>query len=82
MFAALEFATGCNAIVTGKPDPAFFRIGLDSLGLGMEQDAFHKNDEKFDKTVSNGIFQFLQKLLFLPFGKKQPSWFYYDHDSI
>ncbi len=56
MFAALEFATGCNAIVTGKPDPAFFRIGLDSLELGMEQDAFHKNDEKFDKTVSNGIF--------------------------
>jgi hypothetical protein len=54
LFAALEFATGCNAIVTGKPDPAFFRIGLDSLGLGMEQDVFHKNDEKFDKKVSTG----------------------------
>ncbi len=55
LFAALEFATGCNAIVTGKPDPAFFRIGLDSLGLGIEQDAFHTNDETCDnKTVSHG----------------------------
>jgi hypothetical protein len=54
LFAALEFATGCNAIVTGKPDPAFFRIGLDSLGLGMEQDVFFNNDDKFDLTVSNG----------------------------
>lgn len=35
--AALEFATGCAPIVAGKPDPAFFKIGLDSLGLGADE---------------------------------------------
>ena len=31
--AALEYATGREAAVTGKPSPAFFKLAADSLGI-------------------------------------------------
>jgi len=31
--AGLEYATGCEAVVAGKPSPAFFTAALDSLGV-------------------------------------------------
>lgn len=33
----LEYATGVQAIVTGKPSPEFFRAALDDLGLAAEE---------------------------------------------
>jgi len=35
--AALEYATGKTATAVGKPEPAFFRLALDSMGLPAEQ---------------------------------------------
>jgi len=46
--AALEFATGRQARVLGKPAPAFFQIALDDLGLPAERVAMVGDDVETD----------------------------------
>lgn len=46
--AALEFATGQEALVLGKPAPPFFRLAVDDLGLSPEQVAMVGDDIEVD----------------------------------
>jgi HAD superfamily hydrolase (TIGR01458 family) len=45
---ALEYATGEEALVLGKPDPAFFEAILDDLGLPTEEVALAGDDVETD----------------------------------
>ncbi len=45
---ALEYATGREAVVLGKPDPAFFRAGVGALGLAPEEVAMVGDDVRTD----------------------------------
>lgn len=46
--AAIEYATGCEATVVGKPAPAFFALVLDSLGVGAAEAAMVGDDVESD----------------------------------
>lgn len=46
--AALEYATGRQAIVTGKPSPAFFAAALEELGAGAATTAMVGDDLEAD----------------------------------
>jgi HAD superfamily hydrolase (TIGR01458 family) len=45
---ALEYATGRTAIVTGKPDPTFYRTAVDSLGVPADQVVMVGDDIRTD----------------------------------
>lgn len=45
---ALEYAAGRQAVVTGKPDPSFFRAAVDSLGVPPEQVVMVGDDLRTD----------------------------------
>jgi HAD superfamily hydrolase (TIGR01458 family) len=45
---ALEYATGREALVTGKPSPAFFETALAELGVGPERAAMIGDDLEAD----------------------------------
>ena len=51
--AAIEFASGREAIVVGKPAPAFFELALSELGVGAEHAAMVGDDVQAD--VGGGI---------------------------
>jgi HAD superfamily hydrolase (TIGR01458 family) len=46
--AALEFASGKNASVVGKPEQEFFRIALEDLGLRADEVAMVGDDVEAD----------------------------------
>jgi HAD superfamily hydrolase (TIGR01458 family) len=46
--AALEYAAGVEAVVVGKPAPAFFRLALSQLGARPEQAAMVGDDVESD----------------------------------
>jgi len=46
--AALEYATGREALVLGKPSPAFFRAAVDSLGRAPEETVMVGDDAEAD----------------------------------
>lgn len=46
--AALEYAAGVRATVTGKPSPAFFRAGIAALGLPPSEVAMVGDDPEAD----------------------------------
>ena len=46
--AALEEATGRKALILGKPDPAFFRLILEDLGVPPERTAMVGDDIEID----------------------------------
>jgi HAD superfamily hydrolase (TIGR01458 family) len=46
--AAIEYATGCEALVVGKPSAAFFELVLGDLGAGAEQSAMVGDDVETD----------------------------------
>jgi phospholysine phosphohistidine inorganic pyrophosphate phosphatase len=35
--AALEFASGAEAVVVGKPDQAFFKAAVEDMGIGLHE---------------------------------------------
>jgi ribonucleotide monophosphatase NagD (HAD superfamily) len=43
--AALEYATGANAVVAGKPSPAFYAAALASLGIARPAEAAMVGDD-------------------------------------
>jgi phospholysine phosphohistidine inorganic pyrophosphate phosphatase len=45
---ALEYATGKQALVLGKPAPAFFRLAMDDLGLSPRRMAMVGDDIEVD----------------------------------
>ena len=46
--AALEYASGKQALVLGKPAPGFFHAAVDSLGCGPDQAVMVGDDAEFD----------------------------------
>jgi HAD superfamily hydrolase (TIGR01458 family) len=46
--AALEYASGKNAAVIGKPEKGFFRLALEELGLGSHEVAMVGDDAEAD----------------------------------
>lgn len=46
--AALEYATGCRAIVVGKPSAEFFRLALEDLGLPAREVVVVGDDPETD----------------------------------
>jgi HAD superfamily hydrolase (TIGR01458 family) len=46
--AALEYASGLEAVVVGKPEESFFRIALEDMGLGAEEVAMVGDDAEAD----------------------------------
>ena len=44
----LEYASGCKAMIIGKPSADFFRIALDDMGLKAEQAAVIGDDIDVD----------------------------------
>ena len=46
--AALEYATGREAVVVGKPSPAFFELALSELGVSAERAAMVGDDVEAD----------------------------------
>ena len=46
--AALEYATGQEAFLLGKPSPGFFQLAVDDLGLAPEQVAMVGDDVDVD----------------------------------
>jgi HAD superfamily hydrolase (TIGR01458 family) len=46
--AALEYASGKNAAVIGKPEKGFFRLALENLGLGPREVAMVGDDAEAD----------------------------------
>lgn len=46
--AALEYASGKRAAVTGKPEPDFFRLALEDLGLAAHEVAMVGDDAEAD----------------------------------
>jgi HAD superfamily hydrolase (TIGR01458 family) len=46
--AALEYASGKNATVVGKPEEGFFRLALEDLGLGSDEVAMVGDDAEAD----------------------------------
>jgi HAD superfamily hydrolase (TIGR01458 family) len=48
----LEYASGREALVIGKPSPAFFRLALDDMGLSAEKAAIVGDD--IDSDVAGG----------------------------
>lgn len=46
--AALEYATGRQAVVVGKPSPSFFELALRDLGVEPEQAAIVGDDVESD----------------------------------
>jgi phospholysine phosphohistidine inorganic pyrophosphate phosphatase len=46
--AALEYASGKNAAVIGKPEKGFFRLALEELGLGPHEVAMVGDDAEAD----------------------------------
>ena len=46
--AALEYASGKNAAVVGKPEPSFFRLALEDMGLGPNEVAMVGDDAEAD----------------------------------
>lgn len=59
--AALEYVTGKQAIVIGKPAPAFFQLALDSLGVAAEDAAIVGDDIESD--IGGGQASHLQGIL-------------------
>ena len=53
--AALEFASGREATVVGKPSREFFRIALDSLGVAAEQVVMVGDDLATDVGAAQGL---------------------------
>lgn len=52
---ALEATTGRSAVITGKPAPAFFRVGLESLGLPAERTAMVGDDVETDVLAAQAV---------------------------
>jgi HAD superfamily hydrolase (TIGR01458 family) len=46
--AALEYASGKQALVVGKPEPTFFRLALEDLGLAANEVAMVGDDAEAD----------------------------------
>ena len=46
--SALEYATGCEAEVVGKPSPAFFELALGELGVSADRAAMVGDDVEAD----------------------------------
>ncbi len=46
--AALEYASGREAVVLGKPSPAFFHLAVDDMGLVPDDVAMVGDDAEFD----------------------------------
>jgi len=46
--SALEYATGCEADVVGKPSPAFFELALGELGVSADRAAMVGDDVEAD----------------------------------
>jgi HAD superfamily hydrolase (TIGR01458 family) len=46
--AALEYASGCEATVLGKPSPTFFRLAVEGLGRSSEDVAMIGDDAEAD----------------------------------
>ncbi len=46
--AALEYASGKEAVVVGKPEQSFFRIALEDMGLGAHEVAMVGDDAETD----------------------------------
>ncbi len=46
--AALEYASGCEATVLGKPSPSFFRLAVEGLGRSAEDVAMIGDDAEAD----------------------------------
>ena len=46
--AALEYASGQEAVVLGKPAPAFFHLAVDDMGLAPDDVAMIGDDAEFD----------------------------------
>jgi HAD superfamily hydrolase (TIGR01458 family) len=46
--AALEYATGKQAVLVGKPSPAFFHLALDSMGVDPSETAVVGDDIESD----------------------------------
>jgi phospholysine phosphohistidine inorganic pyrophosphate phosphatase len=53
--AALEEATGRKALILGKPDPAFFRMILEDLGVPPERAAMVGDDIEIDVGGAQGV---------------------------
>ena len=45
---ALEYATGCTAVVLGKPDPVFYGAAVEALGLQPNQVVMVGDDVRSD----------------------------------
>jgi len=59
--AALEYVTGKDAIVIGKPSPAFFQLAIDALGCATEKTAIVGDDIESD--IGGGQAAHLQGIL-------------------
>lgn len=52
---ALERASGARAVVVGKPEPAFFRQGVEALGVPIERVAMVGDDLAFDVLAAQSL---------------------------
>ncbi|MGI9405703.1 MAG: TIGR01458 family HAD-type hydrolase [Hyphomicrobiaceae bacterium] len=61
--AALEYASGCKAVVLGKPSPAFFDMAVGALQLEPGEVAMIGDDAEFDASaaVAAGLTGYLVK---------------------
>ncbi len=50
--AALEYASGKQATVLGKPSPDFFRLAVDSMGQNASETAMIGDDAEFDASAA------------------------------
>ena len=51
----LERASGARAVVVGKPEPAFFRQGVEALGVPIERVAMVGDDVAYDVLAAQAI---------------------------
>ena len=52
---ALEGASGVRAVVVGKPEPAFFRHGVEALGVPIERVAMVGDDLAYDVLAAQSL---------------------------
>jgi len=52
---ALERAAGVRAVVVGKPEPAFFRQGVEALGVPVERVAMVGDDLAYDVLAAQSL---------------------------